>query len=233
MVEKCLQVSLQSLLHDGEWVADVHSDEEGCKCGCWLGRIFGMRRLRRLCRLLRGSLHPRRMSRRHMPWLQNLYITYSLISLFSFWLIHFPIPCFAMIHSVLFALFVVACYCLPFLLRFEHMPSHILHTPNLPPVSFSISVFLSHSLSVFLSLCLFTCLPLGQPFLFNPNWLFLQPCTISPLFALESPPCCIQVVELSEALLNPCAYHLLSFFHTTPFACFHWRFGIPYLTNRV
>ena len=137
------------------------SDEVGCKCGCGLGRIFGMRRLRRLCRLLRGSLHRRRMSRRHMPWLQNLYITYSLVSLFSFWLIHFLIPCFAVIHSVLFVLFVVACDCQSlFLLRFEHMPS-----PN-PHTSKSLLLSLSPSLSVFLSLSLFLslCLPLGPPF---------------------------------------------------------------------
>ena len=67
MVDKSLQVSLQSLSHEEDRLADMPSDEVGCKCGCGLGRIFGMRRLRRLCRLLRGSLHPRRMSRRHMP----------------------------------------------------------------------------------------------------------------------------------------------------------------------
>ena len=141
-----------------------------------------------------------------------------------------------MIHSVLLVLFVVACYCLPFSLSLKKHA--IPQTPILPfclwlHLFLSPSVFLFLSLSVFLSFSLSTCPPLGRPFLFTPNWLFLQPCTISPLFALESPPCCIQVVELSEALLNPCAYHLLSFFHTTPFACFHWRFGIPYLTNRV
>ena len=67
ILNKSLQVSLQSLSHDGNCLADMPSDEVSCKCGCGLGRIFGMRRLRRLCRLLRRSLHPRRVSRRHMP----------------------------------------------------------------------------------------------------------------------------------------------------------------------
>ena len=125
-----------------------------------------------------------------------------------------------MIHSVLFVLFVVACDCQSFfLLRFEHMPSPIPHTSK------SLLLSLSPSLSV----C-----PLVRPFLVTLNWLFLQPCTISPLFALESPPCCIQFVELSEALWNSCAYHLL-FLSSTPqiFPCLHWHFHIPYLTNTV
>ena len=67
IVDKCLQAFLQSLLHESDCLADVHSDEEGSRCGCGLERLFEMRRLIRLCRLLRGSLHLRRMSRRHMP----------------------------------------------------------------------------------------------------------------------------------------------------------------------
>ena len=60
-------------------------------------------------------------------------------------------------------------------------------TSSTPQISL---LSLSPSLSAFLSLCLYTYLPLGRPFLFTPNWLFLQPCTISLLFTLESFSCC-------------------------------------------
>ena len=67
MVDKSLQVTRQSMPQEDGSLDGKHSNEECCKCGCGLGRIFGMRRLRRLCCLLRRRLHPKRMSRRHIP----------------------------------------------------------------------------------------------------------------------------------------------------------------------
>ena len=42
IVDKCLQAFLQSLLHESDGQADVHSDEKGCKCGFGWGRLFGI-----------------------------------------------------------------------------------------------------------------------------------------------------------------------------------------------